>query len=466
MVRPVRRGHTVGAETRRHPHPVSGQIRTSLRRAASGRVLRTLHRITQALEVAVEADAAIWAALVGLTAGEGLGFNRAFILLDEDGVLRGHFGVGPQTRDDAQTVWSEIRKQASRPFDHLMTPDPRLMAREQSRHAATLRELTHPVQSDCEAWRQAFVARGVHQSSCVCHWIKVLDSPALAVLPMVGGARPWGVIIADNFVTRSPITPSLLQAAETLVHTLRVALERTHLLAKLRTEHEQLLAAEHAATLLETTRSLAHDLKNPLALAGGLARELAADPSSDPATLGKRLGIIADAVRRAEERVSELTEGIAPRAAAVDLRAVDVGTVAESVVEAFRPLMAARAVRLLCYRPPRPLLAAAVPSRVDRCLENLVGNALNALSPTGGTVQVVARENSDWIRLEVSDDGPPLPQSLRTAPFAGGVTTRRGGSGLGLASVRRMAESMGGHVEYDENDPGWVRFTVLLRRWS
>jgi signal transduction histidine kinase len=67
--------------------------------------------------------------------------------------------------------------------------------------------------------------------------------------------------------------------------------------------------------------------------------------------------------------------------------------------------------------------------------------------------------------LEVADNGLPLPALLRSDPFAGGVTTHRSGSGLGLASVRTLAEAMGGKVEYDEREPGWVRFTLLLRRW-
>jgi signal transduction histidine kinase len=106
-----------------------------------------------------------------------------------------------------------------------------------------------------------------------------------------------------------------------------------------------------------------------------------------------------------------------------------------------------------------------VPS-LERCLENLVVNALEALKDHGGEIHAAVREDDPWVRLEVADNGQPLPAALRGDPFVGGITTRRGGSGLGLASVRTLAEAMGAKVEYDERESGWVRFTLFLRRWS
>jgi signal transduction histidine kinase len=448
----------------RHRH--IGERGTALRSIRPRRVLDLLRRISEMLETVVDPEVAAWTVLVAYTAGEGLAFNRAFLLLAEGEQLRGWFGVGPRSRDEARELWAELRKRDVLPLDRLTVQDLEVAEAERERHALTLAALSQPMVRGCSSWRHAFVGRGNHPNACVRHWIRVLDSHELVVVPLMGGARPWGVVLADNFVTRSPVYNVNLEAAETLAHYLRSALERTQLLRRFQEEKRRRMEAEHATALLETARTLAHDLKNPLALAGGLSRELLTAEPGDVSTITRQLGIVAAAVERAERRVTLLVNGLASRADGISLGPVEVGALAERVTEAFRPLATSRRVRLLLYRPGRPLVAAAAVPPLERCLENLLSNAIEALGDDGGAVQVGVREDPPWVMLEVADNGLPLPALLRGDPFAGGVTTRRSGSGLGLASVRTLAETMGGKVEYDEREPGWVRFTLLLRRWT
>jgi signal transduction histidine kinase len=437
-----------------------------LRSIRPRRVLDLLRRVSEVLETVVDPEVAAWSVLVAYTAGEGLGFNRSFLLLADGDQLRGWFGVGPLTRDEAREVWAEMRQHGVLPLERLAEPDSMAVESEQRRHAATLAALSHASEKGCGAWRRAFVGRSNHPNPCVRHWVAVLESRELVVVPLMASGRPWGVVLADNFVTHAPIYHATLEAAETLAHYLRAALERTQLLRRFQEERRRRMAADHATALLETARTLAHDLKNPLALAGGLARELMAAPPRNPGTLLRQLGIAAAAISRAEQRVGDLVDGLASRADGIALEPVEVGAFVDRVVEAFRPLATSRGVRLLCYHPPRPVRASAVVHSLERCLENLVVNALEALRESGGEIYAAVREDGQWVRLDVADNGQPLPAALRVDPFAGGITTRRGGSGLGLASVRTLAEAMGAKVEYDEREPGWVRFTLFLRRWS
>ena len=436
------------------------------RASSSFGAFRSFDEVATVLETATDPAEAVWATLAGLTAGAGLGFNRAFLLRVDGAELRGWFGIGPRSRDEAFALWNAIEHDPSGSLSALLRPGQNAIAAEQARHADTLARLGQPLVATCIGSDRAYVARPTERNPCVRHWLHVLDSRALAVVPVQGPNQLWGVILADNFVTHRPIGSAALQAAEALAHALRIALERTQLLARLTREHHQRLAAEQASTLLDAARDLVHDLKNPLALAGGIARELAASPLRDPAGLERQLRLIADAVRRAEERVASLADGIAAKAAEVAVERVDAGKLAERVVEMFRPMALVQNVRLVCYHPSRPLLAAASPPSLERCLENLIGNALNAIGTQRGTVSVVVTDIEGWVSIKVADDGPPLPPQIRADPFAGGITTHRGGSGLGLASVQRLMSAMGGRIEYDEREPGWVRFTLWLRRWA
>jgi signal transduction histidine kinase len=460
--RPHRKGRAQGPGRDRRLLDHAPALRTIRPR----KVLDLLRRVSEVLDTVVDPEVAAWSALVAYTAGEGLGFNRAFLLLTEGERIKGWFGVGPRNINEARDLWAELRRRQVMPLEGLARPDPEAVKIERERHEATLSALSHHLVKGCASWRRAFIGRGRHPNQCVRHWVSVLESHELVVVPLMASGRPWGVVLADNFVTRAPIYHATLEVAETLGHYLRAALERTQLLQRFQDEKRRRMAAEHATALLETARTLAHDLKNPLALAGGLARELLTALPGDPQTLSRQLTIAANAVTRAEQRVGELVDGLATRADGISLRAVEVGNLAERVTQAFRPLASSRGVRLLCYHPARPVVAAAAIPSLERCLENLLANALEALGGRGGEIQVAVREEPPWALVEVADNGQSLPPLLRGDPFAGGITTRRGGSGLGLASVRTLAEAMGGKVEYDEREPGWVRFTLFLRRWS
>lgn len=452
---------------RGHPKFVRERFPKPRRRFRAGKVLAALHKASEILQVVIEPDAAAWAALVTLTAGEGFGFNRAFLLLAEGDELRGRLGVGPRTREEAARVWAELRRDEAHPLDAMAEVDPGVLEQERVKHATTLARLSLPLEGGAAGWRRPFVGRASHPSPTVREWIEVLDSPALAVIPMLAADRPWGVLLADNFVTGAAIYPGTLEAASTLANALRVALERTHLLLRLKEAERRRTSAEHATALLETAKALAHDLKNPLALAGGLARELSEHAQPPGSDLARDLATIAEAVRAAEERLTELVEGLASRVAGVALTAVDAVDVVDRTVAGIRPLASAWSIHILCHLGTEPALALAEPSYLERCIENLVGNALQALRESQvipGVVRVAVIAEEESIRVEVADNGPPLPPPLRRDPFSGGVTTHRRGTGLGLVSVRRLVDAMGGRVEYDEREPGWVRFSLTLRR--
>jgi signal transduction histidine kinase len=436
-------------------------------RFGANRLLVALHRVSATLEQATEPDVAAWAALVGLTAGEGLGFNRAFLLIADGDQLVGWLGVGPRNRAEAAVLWAELRRRRADPFARLAAVDPAVIEAERALHAGILQRLTFSSADACRTPHRAFIGRSNHPNPCVRHWVAVLDSDSLAVFPLLEPGRLGGVVLADNFVTRATISPARLEAGATIVHTLHGALERSRLLRRLQEEHRRRLAAEHATALLEAARALAHDVKNPLAVAGGVARELLAAPEIYRDVLPRQLGVIASAIGRAEHRLATLAEELASRSEIIAPAPLDVSPVVERVVEAFRPLAETGRVLVDIRLPGGTAVAIADPTLLERCVENLLGNCLQTLCETGTpepAVRVVVSRSETHVAVEVANNGPPLPPELRDNPFAGGITTHRAGSGLGLVSVRRLAESMGGHVRCEDDPSGWVRFTVKLRR--
>jgi two-component system OmpR family sensor kinase len=101
---------------------------------------------------------------------------------------------------------------------------------------------------------------------------------------------------------------------------------------------------------------------------------------------------------------------------------------------------------------------------LHRLALNLVGNAI-AHTPPGTRVNARIETAGDVVRLEVSDDGPGVPEDLREHVFDRFVRAEgdRGGSvGLGLSIVRAVARSHGGDVVLESPPEGGSRFVVTL----
>ncbi|HEX9794211.1 MAG TPA: ATP-binding protein, partial [Planctomycetota bacterium] len=87
--------------------------------------------------------------------------------------------------------------------------------------------------------------------------------------------------------------------------------------------------------------------------------------------------------------------------------------------------------------------------RVRQALLNLVINARQALGENGGQITLITRRERGEAILEVVDDGPGMSSETLSRCQEVYYSTKRGGSGLGLAMVRRIVEAHGGRVEIE-----------------
>lgn len=136
-----------------------------------------------------------------------------------------------------------------------------------------------------------------------------------------------------------------------------------------------------------------------------------------------------------------------------------------SVADEVRPLAGPRQVAVAVDVPGCTLRGNR--QLLHRALFNLVENAVK-YNPTGGTVEVSARQTGGLIQIQVTDQGPGIPEECRQQIFEPffrvdrARSRRQGGTGLGLALVRAIAQFHGGSVRAEPGPNGGSRFVLEL----
>lgn len=223
----------------------------------------------------------------------------------------------------------------------------------------------------------------------------------------------------------------------------------------LRTERERIWAA--------MARESAHQMATPLSSLAGWV-EILRLPEEDREGMAS-LPAVAGEMEADLDRLEKVAHRFEWIGRPVQTEAVEVRAllrVLERYVRVRLPQLG-RGVELIVEVPEGmpPILGNAI--LLEWALENLVKNALDALAGTGGTITVEAEARGERrVELRVTDDGPGVAPSVRGTLFDPGVSTKKGGWGVGLSLTRRIVEDVHrGRLRLEPSERG-ARFVMVL----
>lgn len=224
-------------------------------------------------------------------------------------------------------------------------------------------------------------------------------------------------------------------------------------------QRSQMARAEQLATLGELAASLAHEIRNPLSGAKAAIDVLAGEERAGESKM--ILGHVSEELARVDGVVRQLLNFARPKApvpADVDLCAL-----MENAVALSRPRASAQGATLEVQLPSAPVHAKADADMVRQVILNLTLNALQVIEGRRDARVVLSAVLRDGqAACSVRDNGPGVPADRAEAIFQPFVTTKARGTGLGLATSRRLVERQGGRLWIENPGEPGACFTFTL----
>jgi nitrogen-specific signal transduction histidine kinase len=130
-------------------------------------------------------------------------------------------------------------------------------------------------------------------------------------------------------------------------------------------------------------------------------------------------------------------------------------------------LLEPREIKLISNFAPSLATIVTEKDKLKQIIINLVKNAAEAMTEGGSititTSDIVAGDKVLGVRLDVCDDGPGIPEKIKSNLFSPFMTTKsHGHSGLGLSVVHKTTQELGGTIKCETTKEEGTRFTLSL----
>jgi signal transduction histidine kinase/FixJ family two-component response regulator len=417
--------------------------------------------------------------LVGITADDGLKFNRAILALfdDKHQILRGELAIVASAHEKAPSGSSVQGRQKH--ADHLLKniSSDHVSVSDQLNRA--IKELCVSVEDHHHILIKAIARKKPiliqHGFAKACRvpedLLKLLGESIFVAIPLYSPSQDFGVIIVDNYLSREPINHSDIHDLEIFASQASLIIEHSHLYkemaeqitrleqltSELENNRQLLIDAEKQSTIGRMSSQLLHSIRNPLTSIGATSR-LLAKKAQDPHSK-KFLQIIVEETSKIEKTLDDLFSYVVDTR--VTIQPCSIYALIREMVMVFSAGMREKSIHCrLSLAGADPLLPLDE-NKIRQLFLQLIRNSIEAM-PDGGTLTISAQKTEQLLSITIMDTGHGIPvENLHhlTDPF---FSTKTRGNGMGLALVKQIVSAHRGSFSIANNPEGGVLATLKL----
>jgi PAS domain S-box-containing protein len=221
----------------------------------------------------------------------------------------------------------------------------------------------------------------------------------------------------------------------------------------------ELELSRRLADLGRLTSGVGHEVKNPInaiVVHLELLREKLARRDS---SAERHVDVIHNEIRRLDRVVQTLIDFSRP--VELDLAVHDLRSLVTSVLTLAAPDLEQRAVHVVSAMPDYPVYARVDADLIQQALLNVLLNGAQAMSE-GGELKVELRQQGHELKIKISDQGCGIPREILDRIFNLYFTTKRDGSGIGLAMTYRILHLHNGSIQVESEMDRGTQFTLRL----
>jgi signal transduction histidine kinase len=221
----------------------------------------------------------------------------------------------------------------------------------------------------------------------------------------------------------------------------------------------KLRSIEKFATSGRIARAIAHEVRNPLTSISLAAEQLGSSiPENEDSSL--LLSIITRNVNRIHDLILELLNST--KFSQLNLDHISVNTIVEQAIELAKDRIELHEIQLISILSAQPCVVKADREKLRIALLNLIINAIEAMEPGKGVLEISTQQIQDECMIMVKDNGMGMDEKSIARIFDPYFTQKENGSGLGLTLTQNIVLNHNGNISVDSAPGQGTVFTITL----